>query len=319
MLLWVIAAAAAAEATYGAMMTLSGIEWSLLEPKVYGRGLATGTFVNRNHLAGYLCLGLASGIGLMLSEPSPLGSSDWHSRLRRWLTLLLGPKLLLRALLAAMVIGLVLTRSRMGNAAFTVALAVAATAWLLLRKGGNRKTAMIFFISLIAVDVLIVSRYFGLEALVQRVQQTELQQEGRVLVFTDLLPVADTHKIVGAGLGAFPEAFAAQQTVQVRNRYEHAHNDYAEFLIELGTIGVLLLALFVAWHLLRCWQLIRDPDSRRRAGLAFSVFFALIALAVHGLTDFNLRIPAIPLTLMVLLGSLAGTSKSQLRSNAALA
>ncbi len=305
-LLWVVVAAAAWQAVYGSVMTLSGLEWGVLEPKLTGRGVATGTFINRNHLAAYLGLGLAAGIGLMVSEPSRISNRDWRSHLLGWIRLLLSYKLLLRTLLAAMVIALVLTRSRMGNIAFSVALAVAGSVWLLLRRSEDRRAALLFFVSLLAVDLLIISRYFGLEALVQRVQQTELRQEGRVLVFADLVPAIRQHALLGAGYGAFPQAFAAVQSPQVPDRYEHAHNDYAEFLIESGVIGTLALTLFVAWHLLHALRLMAADDRRVRAGLGFAVFFALTALAVHGTADFNLRIPAIPLTLMVFLGALSG-------------
>ena len=53
---------------YGTMMVLTGLEWLLVDVKEYGHGIATGTFVNRNHLAGYLQLSLACGLGLLLAQ-----------------------------------------------------------------------------------------------------------------------------------------------------------------------------------------------------------------------------------------------------------
>ncbi len=305
-LLWTVTLAAAAQALYGSLMMLSGIEWGAFAAKAVNRGLATGTFVNRNHLAAYLGLGLAAGIGLMLGESVAGSAGHWRQHLRRWLAVLLGPKLLLRALLAVMVIALVLTRSRMGNIAFSGALMISGGCWLLLRRHANRRAALLFFISLVVIDGLILSRYFGLDAVVERIQQTQLQTEERALIFADLVPVIRVHGLLGAGLGAFPSVFTASQTAALPGRYDHAHNDYAEFLIEVGIIGLLPLTLFTGWHLRRALLGLAQHRRSMAAGLSFTVLFALIALALHGLVDFNLRIAAIPLTLMALLGSLAG-------------
>ena len=67
LLLAVIVASGTLQAFYGAFMTLSGFEWLVVERKTSYLGDATGTFVNRNHLAGYLEITLACGIGLLLA------------------------------------------------------------------------------------------------------------------------------------------------------------------------------------------------------------------------------------------------------------
>ncbi|MEK7811280.1 MAG: hypothetical protein AAB278_05625 [Pseudomonadota bacterium] len=56
------------QAFYGSMMTLSGMEYGFFLKKEAYVGFATGTFVNRNHLAGYLEMTLAIGIGLLLAS-----------------------------------------------------------------------------------------------------------------------------------------------------------------------------------------------------------------------------------------------------------
>ena len=56
------------QAVYGSLMTLSDLEYGFFIKKERFLGVATGTFWNRNHLANYLILCLAMGIGLLLSE-----------------------------------------------------------------------------------------------------------------------------------------------------------------------------------------------------------------------------------------------------------
>ena len=47
LVLYTLVLAGFVQAVYGSLMMLSGMEWGFLEPKEYGRGLATGTFINR--------------------------------------------------------------------------------------------------------------------------------------------------------------------------------------------------------------------------------------------------------------------------------
>ena len=123
--LYTLVAMGFAEAVYGSLMTLSGAELGFLQAKVHNRGLATGTFINRNHFAGFLEISLGLGIGLLLSQiRSSAPSRDSRARLREVIRWILGPKMRLRIALAVMVVGLVLSHSRMGNMAFFVSLLV---------------------------------------------------------------------------------------------------------------------------------------------------------------------------------------------------
>ena len=72
-----------AQALYGGLMTLSGLEYGFFAEKVHYRDVATGTFVNRNHLAGYLGLTLAAGVAtLMLSVNPALSPAQLVDRMR---------------------------------------------------------------------------------------------------------------------------------------------------------------------------------------------------------------------------------------------
>ncbi|HCJ28160.1 MAG TPA: O-antigen polymerase, partial [Pseudomonas sp.] len=135
------------QAFWGALMTLSGVEWLLAGPKTSYIGVATGTFVNRNHLAGYLELTLACGIGLLMAlrDGRPF---SWVNLLE----LLLGPKARLRLALVVMVIALVMTHSRMGNAAFFASLLIVGGLFVLLDKAHRLRNSIIL-VSLILIDV----------------------------------------------------------------------------------------------------------------------------------------------------------------------
>jgi type IV secretory pathway VirB2 component (pilin) len=119
------------QAIYGSLMVLSGLEYGFFIKKFVGLGLATGTFINRNHLAGYLNLCLAAGIGLMIAKLGGEATHTWRQWLRSVTRLLLGEKARLRIYLIIMVIALVLTRSRMGNTAFFAGTLIVGTLGLL--------------------------------------------------------------------------------------------------------------------------------------------------------------------------------------------
>ena len=70
------------QAVYGALMVLSGLELGFFVEKYAGLGVATGTFVNRNHLAGYLVMCLAAGTGLLMSQLATDVATSLRDRLR---------------------------------------------------------------------------------------------------------------------------------------------------------------------------------------------------------------------------------------------
>lgn len=151
------------QAAYGAFMVLSGQEYLLLVKKWAYQGMATGTFVNRNHLAGYLNLCLAVGIGVLLLQLKTKSKKlRWRELLREWIQLLFSPKARLRVFLAVMVIGLVMTRSRMGNTAFFSALILTGLIFVIKEKRFN-KNVVIFFVSMLLVDMLIIGNWFGFD------------------------------------------------------------------------------------------------------------------------------------------------------------
>ena len=155
LLLQVLVFSGTCQAAYGAFMVLSGLEYGFFVEKYAGQGVATGTFVNRNHLAGYLVMCLSAGIGLLLSQLAGDRPGGWRNRLRWWLQLMLSPKIRLRLYLAVMVVALVLTRARMGNIAFFTGLGFAGALAVL---SGRRFSwrAVVFLASLLVVDLSLI-------------------------------------------------------------------------------------------------------------------------------------------------------------------
>jgi O-antigen ligase len=299
-LIFVLVVSGTFQAAYGAFMVLSGTEYLLFMPKEHYLGVATGTFVNRNHLAGYLELCLALGIGLLLADLRGSGGAGFRDSLRRFLNTLLSRKAQLRLLLAVMVIGLVLTRSRMGNSAFFISLTLMA----LIYFAGTRQITrggVILFSSLLLVDVLIVGNFFGFEQVVDRLQATTVLAEQRPQVARDTLLMIGDYPITGIGAGAYHAVYPGQQSLSTTGYFDHAHNDYLEFMAELGVPFSLLAGLAVLASLSTAFRAItrrRDPLMR---ALGAGSLMGLMSLMIHATVDFNFYIPANAATFMVVM------------------
>lgn len=288
------------QAIYGAFMVLSGMELGFFVEKYAGRGVATGTFVNRNHYAGYLVMCLSVGIGLLLAQLSTKQVYSWKDRLRGWLQLLLSPKIRLRLYLAVMVVALVLTRARMGNIAFFSALGFAGVVAVATGQRFSWRV-VVFLMSLLIVDLLILGQWFGFDRLVERLESTQPMQEARVISSAYVLEYLKDFSFTGSGGGSFYGVFPNYQPPDLPGFYLHAHNDYLEFAVELGIPVTMLLAVFVSLGLWSAWRVQRDRQTRLYRGAAFAVTMTVAWAALHSSTDFNLQMPANALTFVTIL------------------
>ena len=313
LLLSVLVISGTLQAFYGTFMALSGFEWRFLGYTASSRGVATGTFINRNHFAGYIELTLACGIGLMMALRSTAAWS-WVSVIE----LVMGPKARLRLALVILVIALVMTRSRGGNVAFFTAM-LAMSFIFIVRNKENRRRNIIILLSLIVIDTLVISQYFGLENLKDRLVNTRLVDSVKMVeidhvpievvqqandirgqVILDGLPLAMENPIVGQGAGTFEVTYPQYADESVRLHFDNAHNDFLQFFVEYGAIGSLLLAVFVGWALYFAVAALWQPRSLFRNGLGLGVSIGIVSLMIHSLSDFNLQIPANAITFIIL-------------------
>lgn len=131
-------------------------------------------------------LNLCLGFGLLIAELNHQTTQGWRNTLKKLLAILLSDKAFIRLGLVIMVIALVLTRSRMGNIAFFVALSIGSLLILLFYKS-KPKSLYLLIVSLFIVDALVVSNWFGLDKVRQRLAETSLQNESRDDVVRDAL------------------------------------------------------------------------------------------------------------------------------------
>lgn len=297
------------QAFYASFITLSGFEGLLGKAS----SVTTGTFINRNNFAGYLALTLSAGIGLLLALRETR-SFSWAQMIE----LLMGPKARLRLALVILVIALVMTHSRGGNVAFFSAM-LAMSLIFIVRNKENRRRNIFILLSLIVIDTLVVSQYFGLERLKDRLVNTrfvdsvevvevdhmpvEIVQKANQIrgqVILDAIPLAMENPIVGQGAGAFEATYPQYADETVRLHFDHAHNDFLQFFIEYGAIGSALLAVFVGWSFYYAMAALWQTRSLFRNGLGLGISMGIASLMIHSFSDFNLQIPANAITFIIL-------------------
>lgn len=301
----IVVVAGLIQALYGSLGMLSATEWDFFGEKRTADH-ATGTFVNRNHLAGYLEMVLAVGIGLLIADLGGGAAHTWRQRLRNIIQLLFSAKMRLRIYLAIMVVALVLTRSRMGNTAFFSSLIVAGVIALTVSRHATRST-VILLTSLIVIDLFIVGAWFGVEKVAQRLQETSLAAESRDEVDEYSLRLFKDYFWTGSGGGTYYAVFPRYRQADVEKAHSHTHNDYLEFACDTGVIGVSVLGFLVMFSVTAAvvaQYRRRDPLMR---GMGFATVMGVTALLIHSTVDFNLQIPAnaMMFTLLLALGWLA--------------
>jgi len=304
-LVYTVLISALFQVLYGAMMILTGMEYSFFISKAALHshiGSATGTFTSRDHLAGYLEMSLSLGVGYMITLLRSEGGSSrhWNQRIKSWVDLLLGPKARLRLILLLLCLGLVLTHSRGGNLGFFSSIAAAGLLFLLLARKKPRST-ILFLTSLIILDIIIIGSWVGVSKVMHRLEATSLQTELRDNTDAATLPMVQDYLLTGTGAGTYFEVFPAYKTPILSQYWNHAHNDYLEFLSEQGAVGFSLLAGVVICSLMTALSTFRHRRNQFIAGMSFASLMASIALLVHSSVDFNLQIGANSMLFVILL------------------
>ncbi|WP_340677099.1 O-antigen ligase family protein [Paraglaciecola sp.] len=278
------------QAIYGVLEVLSGNGFSLVFDLPISES-ATGSFVYKNHFANFLLLCLSAGVGLMVTDIEINKSQppqDWRIRL---INTLLTSKTLIRISLAIMVIALVMSRSRMGNIAFFSAM-IAVSMLVFLQDRKKSKGLGILLVSMLIIDLFIVSKWFGLEKVQQRLAETSFSQETRDEVVIDSLPIVKNYPIIGSGAGSFYSVFPSYKNSIINPFYDHAHNDYLEIVIEYGILGFTFLGMLVFFSFIKAVTALKKNASPLSKGTAFACLMAYLGMLIHMSVDFPLQAPA---------------------------
>ncbi len=279
------------ESLYGMVEYFSGRNQIFFMKKTSSFAVS-GTFVNKNHFAGYLELVIPlafSQLFARLNERTQ-ASSKWFLRIldEKYMKVLLTSFILL-----ILIAGVLLSGSRGGIISFAggmICLLLLSFQRRLLRK----KAAAALLVLLIGG---IGALAFGHEILFERLQtfrdiSEDTSFQLRRNYWKDALNITRDFPVFGSGVGTFPRIQPVYQGVPSELTVEYAENDYLQMLSETGVLGMLLVGSIVFLYARSTWRAWRQQQSRWAIMLTTGGLSALCSLLIHSAMDFNLQIPS---------------------------
>lgn len=268
-----------------------------------GDEAARGTFVNRNHFAGFLeiCFPLALGCVLSLGDWS---KSNEKSFMRRLISSdNVQKQIMFLFLLGVVFLSVIFSKSRGGIFSMLVSLLFFyLVSSRFLRKGIEIKW-MIYAVLAVA---LFFGVYMGLYPIIERYLLIEGDLPSRTLVWGDIITIIKDFPLFGTGLGTFGYIYPLYRvSILEPIVYLYSHNDYLQILAETGLAGFLslmfALALFVLSSIRNLVRLSTEQHYSRFF-LLLGALTGIFSILIHSFVDFNLQIPSNGLYFAFLIG-----------------
>ncbi len=258
-------------------------------------GFGVGFFANANHMASLL----------LISLPfiAALAAAARGANVQRYSAFL--------AVAAGLAILVLLGIGLNGSfAGYGLVLPVAVASLMVVIRVGRRGLSGLIGLSLVlmmAAVAVIATTDIGRD----RIGTGAAQSTGsRMEIWKPTLEITRDYLPLGTGLGSFRQVYAMHQDPdQVTSTYSiHAHNDYAQWAMETGLPGILVLILFLAWWTRAVVGVWRNADS---SAFAKAASIASAAVLAHSLVDFPLRTSGIAASFAFCLALLADRRSPQ--------
>ena len=287
-------------AVIGTLMALVGIvQAPFYVEKIYGlwtpfaRGPldAFGPFVNRNHFAGWMLMGLPLTFGYLMSgvhrQPGHL-KAGVRARIV-WLSSAEASEVLLLAT-ASLIMGLsvVLTRSRSGLIGLTIAVLLT-VAWIARSSTGWRRSSSVAFgLFLLAFSVW----WAGFAPTATRFGDLGAALGDRIGIWRDAWNIGRRFPFTGTGLNTFGIATLFYQTHNLRLHFAQAHNDYLQLFAEGGLLLCVPagITVFLFAHRVRS-RLGEDRETGSMIWIRRGAIAGLVAIATQEVGEFSLQMP----------------------------
>jgi O-antigen ligase len=270
-----------------------------------------GPFVNPNHYAGFVEMGLLCTLGLVLAVIARAGDGLGLAALRtaatdrEWAQ----PRLAILGLCALLgAAGLAGSGSRGGWIAFTVGV----IGLFAVRKFRSLIPLLIVCVVLLGVGVGLFARLgSGSRATAASpIHETRIDPsfDERMDTYGRTFELLQDN-LAGSGLGTFAWAYKRYQRQGEWQDVAETHNDYLQLVAETGVVGAGVLVWALAVFLLRVVRpVLRSVARPTTAG----VLMAVVAMLVHSLIEFNLQIPAVHAMFATVAGVLAAAAADRL-------
>lgn len=246
-----------------------------------------GPFINRNHFAGFINMLIFPVLSLVFYRISTNRGSRLRSEREKSITVLL-----LFALLI-MILALFLSLSRGGIVAFSSTLLFML---YLFRRDGLR-LAKSLVIALMSLSVVLLLIMLGAAPLLKRLSTLiGLGEDAsllyRIEAWKHSLSIFMDFPLLGTGLGTFGEMFTFYRPESMPLRMVNAHNEFIQIMAETGFFGFALAIIVAVFFISKYRPKISLKEGRERSYFHSGLFCSLVALMIHNIVGFNLRIPA---------------------------
>jgi O-antigen ligase len=277
-------------------LTGSNRVWTLIKPYPH-RG--SGTYINPNHLGGFLEMLLPLGLAYTLT-----------ARLKPV------PKVVLGYVSLVLLAGIGVSVSKGSWIATSMALLL--FFGLLFFQRRYRMPALVLMVLLAGGCLLVFPRSVFVQMRLKQMftQGGNVNDELRYSVWRPALRMWRDYPWCGVGPGHFNARFRAYRPEGIQMSPDYTHNDYLNTLADYGAIGTAFVV--GAWALLglgvaKTWSSVRlssgdlgGKSGSNKFAFVFGASVGLIALLLHSVVDFNMHIPAnaiLATTLMALVSS----------------
>ncbi|MBK1645059.1 hypothetical protein CKO25_10420 [Thiocapsa imhoffii] len=272
--------------------TEGGMSYAIAD--LLARSGASGTYVNRNHLAGMIEMALPLSLAMFLFD---FGGQYQKSKRREGfgdtLVKLLNssnrPSWFFVLLALLFIIGIIVTRSRTGIMMGMVGILL--TTILFSRRVGGRGTfGLMGQLITIGIGVAI---FIGLAPVLDRFSVAEMDADARWPIAVATFDAAGRLLPFGSGPGTFSDVFVLYQPIELGRWFvNYAHNDYLQTLFEMGLVGLVLMVMFLVLYMAQWPRLVTRQAWSRYRSLQIGAGIAILLVLLHSLTDNNLRNPA---------------------------
>jgi len=239
---------------------------------------APGSFLNPNHLAAYLNLGLGLALGRLHARR---GRDPWA------------------ASACALIVAAQLLAVASRGALLALVVVLVGAAWMAARGRRARVALRVGAVALLVLaSVAVAARFRGPE---------DVYRYARIEMWRASAVAAREHPVAGLGPGMFEHVAARynfprqEGPVRYGRTFRSTHSQYLDVLVETGAIGLVLFLAVTGAALAGLAVRVRRR-SGRGGGLRRGALLGLVLLAIQGIVEPVLRSPAVALTAAAIVG-----------------
>jgi len=231
----------------------------------------SSTFVNADHLAGYMEMTISLLLGLLLSGLQQI-------------------KLYLMIVLAIFLfMPLIFSLSRGGWLGLFAGLLFMSAALFFNHHYQPKRLLLALVIGFFVAAFIVLSSTPAVKRIIKTPEQMGIL--ARITVWGGIVKMIKDYPLLGTGPGTFAMVYTQYQPGGFDVRYFRAHNDYLQFTSETGLALIPLMIWMMIALFVKGFKKLNHP-SRLIRGVTIGAMSGITAILVHSIFDFNLHIPS---------------------------